>query len=389
MSTSEATESSGISGSPASVLPPGFNPHTQSITLLYPDGSPITISLAEIDSWTQSSIRVISIFSTQVGACAVVLFLLFALTKPEKRKTPLFIFNSLSLCLVIIRSVLQICYFTGGWYGFFTFWAYYFEDLKRKDYDISIAATVMALLLHICIMTSLVLQVRVVYGPNPRVNRIMTMLATVVALASVGFFFAVTVQVSITIMRAESYDSKWVYPASRGLLAGAISFFSGVFVAKLGMAIHQRKILGLEKWGPLQVIFVVGCQTLVVPAIFSILENINSVSFDGMSSLTTFLVAISLPISSLWASASAADKSTISPSYNRGSHNSGATSGLMKSRDTNNINKARFGSVSTGSQTLAEKTGRAKHYEDAEEKTEGIHVERSIDVDLLVGDERV
>ena len=140
--------------------------------------------------------------------------------------------------------------------------------MKRKDYAISIAATVMALLLQICIMISLVLQVRVVYGSNPRVNRIMTILATVVALASVGFFFAVTVQVSITIMKAESYVSKWVYPTSRALLAGAISFFSGVFVVKLGMAIHQRKILGLEKWGPLQVIFVVGCQTLVVPGKF-------------------------------------------------------------------------------------------------------------------------
>jgi len=124
-------------------------------------------------------------------------------------------------------------------------------------------------------------------------------------------------------------------------------------------------------------------------AIFSILENINSVSFDGMSSLTTFLVAISLPISSLWASASATDRSTISPSYNSGS-GSGASSRLMKSRDTSNNNKARFGSVSTGSQTLVEKkTGRAKHYEEAEEKAEGINVERSVDVDLLVGEERV
>ncbi|KAF8419022.1 fungal pheromone mating factor STE2 GPCR-domain-containing protein [Tirmania nivea] len=371
------------------MLPPDFNPHTQSITLLYPDGSPITISLAEIDSWTQSSIRVISIFSTQVGACAVVLFLLFALTKPEKRKTPIFIFNAFSLSLVIIRSVLQICYFTGGWYGFFTFWAYYFDDLKRKDYAISIAATVMALLLHICIMVSLVLQVRVVYASNPRLNKIMTMLAMVVSLASVGFFFAVTVQVSVTIMKTESYVSKWVYPTSRGLLAGAISFFSCVFVVKLGMAIHQRKILGLEKWGPLQVIFVVGCQTLVVPAIFSILENVNSVSFDGMSSLTTFLVAISLPISSLWASASVTDKSTISPPYNSGSQNSGTSSRLMKSRNTCN-NKVRFGSVSTGGQTLVEKKiSRANHYEGDEEKAEGINVERVVDVDLLVREEGV
>ena len=62
----------------------------------------------------------------------------------------------------------------------------------------------------------------------------------------------------------------------------------------------------------------------------------------------------------------------------------------MKSRDTNNNNKARFGSVSTGSQTLVEKeTGRARHYEEAREKAEGINVQRAVDVDLLVGDEGV
>lgn len=45
--------------------------------------------------------------------------------------------------------------------------------------------------------------------------------------------------------------------------------------------------------------------------------------------------------------------------------------------------------MSTGSQTLVEKkASRAKHYERDEEKAEGINVERTVDVDLLTGEER-
>lgn len=346
-------------------LPPDFNPHTQDITIFYPDGSPLIISLVEIDTVNLQSIKYAVAFASQIGACVILLFLLLALTKSEKRKAPIFIFNFLALALVIIRSVLQILYFTGGWYSFFAFYAYYFDDVPRRDYAISIAAPVMALLLHVCIMTSLVLQVRVVYSSNPRVRQIMTLTSVLIALTSVGFFFGVTVQNAQAIMKVEAYDS-WVYTTSRALLATAICFFSSVFVVKLGMAIRQRRILGLERWGPLQVIFVMGCQTLFVPgmilhvtsykpcllirkiAIFSVLENV--VDFDGMASFTSTLVAISLPISSLWASASASEKS---PLPTRRSHGSGSSSYLIKSNNSgpssSMATKLRNGSVSTGS----------------------------------------
>ena len=389
-------------------LPLDFNPHTQDITIFYPDGTPLIISLAEIDTVNLQSIKLAVVFASQIGACTILLFLLLALTRAEKRMAPIFIFNSFALALVIIRSVLQILYFTGGWYSFFAFYAYYFDDVPRRDYAISIAAPVMALLLHICIMVSLVLQVRVVYSSNPRVRQVMTVVSVLIALTSIGFFFGVTVQNAQAIIKAEGYDT-WVYTTSRALLAAAICFFSAVFVVKLGMAIRQRRILGLERWGPLQVIFVVGCQTLFVPgkflhftsneacllireiAIFSVLENV--VNFDGMASFTSTLVAISLPISSLWASASVSEKS---PLPTRRNHTSGSSSHLIK---TNNSGPSpmpinpRNGSVSTGS-TLVSKTATApgKHPYDVihQERTEtrspemGVMVERSYHVSEVV-----
>lgn len=390
-------------------LPPDFNPHTQNITIFYPDGTPLIISLVEIDTINLQSIKFAVVFASQIGACAILLFLLFTLTRAEKRKAPIFIFNLLALALVIIRSVLQILYFTGGWYSFFAFYAYYFDDVPRRDYAISIAAPVMALLLHMCIMTSLVLQVRVVYSSNPRARQVMTLISVLIALTSVGFFLAVTIQNAQATMKAEGYDS-WVYNTSRALLAATICFFSAVFVTKLGMAIRQRRILGLERWGPLQVIFVMGCQTLLVPgmflhvpsykacllireiAIFSILENV--VDFDGMASFTSTLVAISLPVSSLWASASASEKS---PLPTRRNHGSGSSSHLIKSNNSGPSSSIaanpRNGSVSTGStlvSKIATTSGKQSYDVIDEEKAEArsprmkVMVERSYHVDEVV-----
>lgn len=85
--------------------------------------------------------------------------------------------------------------------------------------------------------------------------------------------------------------------------------------------------MGLKKFGPLHVIFIMGCQTLVIPglfappspftnliihkiwywfvrdkklAIFSIIQYYSSI--PAMSSNVLTLVAIFLPLSSLWAS---------------------------------------------------------------------------------------
>lgn len=246
-------------------LPEGFNVHTQDITLLYPDGTPLSIPLSEINILQRESIRLVTVMASQIGAAAILLILLAILTRPEKRFAPIFLSNMAALLFVVLRSVFQILYFTGPWYDFFAYHAFFFDDIPRSAYATSITTTVLAQCLHIAIMVSLILQVRVVYASNPRLNKIMTIASIVVALNSVGWFTAVTVQISRSTMNREAYFSPWVYPTSRAVLAGSIVFFSAIFVAKLGWAIKQRRILGLDRWGPLQCIFVMGCQTLFVP----------------------------------------------------------------------------------------------------------------------------
>ncbi|CAZ84698.1 unnamed protein product [Tuber melanosporum] len=278
---------------------PGFNPHKQNITLFKHDGSTVTVGLHELDAMFTHSIRVAVVFASQIGACALLSVIVAMVTKREKRRA-LFFLHIISLLLVVVRSVLQILYFVGPWAETYNYVAYYYEDIPLSDKLISIWAGIIQLILNICILLSLILQVRVVYATSPKLNTIMTLVSCVIASISVGFFFTVIVQISEAILNGVGYDG-WVYKVHRGVFAGAIAFFSFIFIFKLAFAIRRRKALGLQRFGPLQVIFIMGCQTMIVPAIFATLEN--GVGFEGMSSLTATLAVISLPLSSMWAAA--------------------------------------------------------------------------------------
>jgi pheromone alpha factor receptor len=241
-----------------------FNPHKQYISFFNADGTTVSVGMHELDMIAQTNVKVVTVFASQLGGCFVLLVLLAILTTPDRRRAPLFIVNLLSLALVVIRSVLQILYFLGPWAETYNYVAYYYQDIPMKDKLISIWAVAIQLVLHTCIMGSLILQVSIVYAAVQRVRTIMVLVSSAIAAISTGFFFTVVVQNSKAILDGKGYNT-WVYKASRGIYAGAIFFFALIFVIKLGLAIHQRRILKLQKFGPLQIIFIMGCQTMIIP----------------------------------------------------------------------------------------------------------------------------
>lgn len=298
--------------STTSMAAPGsenFNPHLQPITIFYPDATNFTLTLMDITQVNYAAIRKVTIFGAELGASIIILVLLAALTWAEKRRTILFSVNMLALLALAIRSILQIEYYLQPWFDMYTYLSGDTSDVSMGSRATTVAAGTMQIVLVAATQISLILQIRVVYASMPKINIAMTALASVVATTVMSFYTISLVQSNIAGMRAEPYLGGWIYPTARGLYAFSICLYSLVFVLKLGHAIHRRKCLGLQKFGPLQVVFIMGCQTMLVPAIFSVVENV--VKFDGLSSLTAALVAISLPLSAMWA---AAQTETPSPS---------------------------------------------------------------------------
>ena len=254
-----------------------FDPFGQSFTLLLSDSTPFNLSIPDLDDFVLYNVQICINYGAQLGGSLVLLIVLLLLTKPDKRLSPIFIINSISLILNVIRNVLQCLYFTGPFSKVYAYFGQDYSRVPRSAYAISVTATMLTFLLLACVEASLILQVRVVCVTLPRVQRrVMFMLSNLIALIAIGFRFALSVEnVHYIVSLLYLSNLKWLESASNITTTISICWFSSVFVSKLAFALNERRKLGLSRFGPMQIIFIMGCQTLIVPGMCSI-SYINS-----------------------------------------------------------------------------------------------------------------
>lgn len=243
------------------------DPFTQTITLLLADGTPLDLPLSAIDEFMHYNLQICINLASQIGASLVLLVVLLLLTKPDKRRAPVFITNALSLALNVIRTILQCLYFTGPFSEFYAYFGQDYSQVAGKDYAASVAAAVMTLLLLICVECSLLLQVRVVCCTLPGLyRRAIYAVSLLIAVLAVTFRLALCVENSKYIVSWTYQTSiEWLASASNITTSISICWFCAAFVTKLGFALNQRRKLGLDQFGPMQIIFIMGCQTLFIP----------------------------------------------------------------------------------------------------------------------------
>lgn len=280
---------------------PGFDLFRQSFNLSYPDGQPFTVGVTDVDVFIQYNIRICINYGSQFGASIVLFVLLLLLTRREKRASSVFLLNSSALLFNIIRLILQLIHFTTGFEHFYPYFSLDYSNVPRSAYAISITGSVFESLVVACIEASLVVQVKVVCATIRRRYRWpLLALSIAVALATIAFRLAWMVENCIAIMEVSYMNTIWwLESACNIVITVSVCFFCAVFVTKLGFALRQRHRLGVRDFGPMKIIFVCGCQTLTIPAVFSITQYF--VVFPELSSNLLTLVAISLPLSSIWA----------------------------------------------------------------------------------------
>ncbi|KAL8722008.1 MAG: hypothetical protein Q9181_007586 [Wetmoreana brouardii] len=281
-----------------------FDPFTQSFTLLTRDGTPFNITIPELDQFILYSVQISINYAAQLGASLLFLIVLLLLTKADKRKSPIFIINSIALTLNFLRTLLQCLYFTGPFSEAYTYFSVDYSRVSASDYANQVAITVLTFLLLLCAEASLLLQVRVVCVTlRQAYQRIIFAFSMMIAGLAIGFRLTLCIENSRYILSLQSlFPLAWLASATNITTSISICWFCAVFIIKLGFALDQRKKLGMGSFGPMQVIFIMGCQTLIIPAIFSIIEYF--VPLPSMDANVLSLVTIFLPLSSLWASAS-------------------------------------------------------------------------------------
>jgi pheromone alpha factor receptor len=280
---------------------PDGDPDSQLVTFYSRDGQVVSVDLYSIDLFYQYNVRLCINLGSQLGACVVLLVFLLLLTHSGKRGSSVFILNGLALLFNILRLLLQAIHFSTPFEKIYPFFSGDYSDVKPGAYAISILGVVFETMLVMCIMISLVVQVHVVCKTlRRRYRRPLLAFSVLVALVPIGFRMGWMVINCIYIMAVKSTNAfVWLQSAVNIVITISICFFCAIFVVKLGHAIKQRRRLGVRDFGPMKIIFVCGCQTLTIPALFSILQYFSQVPELADNVLT--LVTLSLPLSSIWA----------------------------------------------------------------------------------------
>ncbi|KAK4698145.1 pheromone alpha factor receptor, partial [Lecanoromycetidae sp. Uapishka_2] len=281
-----------------------FDPYQQSFTLLDENGNPFNVTIPDVDSFVQYNAQTLINFSCQLGACMVLVFVLLLLTKENKRTSPIFIVNTLALVLNTIGNATGIAYFVGPFNEAYAYFADDYSQAHTGDYATSVVSTFMWFLVMVCVEISLCLQTRAVCVTLRKAYRdSIFAISLMIATASVAVRLAYSIENAKAIVALQTGNAlNSLQDATTITTTITICWFCAVFVTKLAFALHQRKKLGLGQFGPMQIIFIMGCQTLFIPVIFVILQYTTQV--QAMSSWVLTSVCIFLPLSSLWASAS-------------------------------------------------------------------------------------
>ncbi|KAI9844993.1 MAG: hypothetical protein M1837_005137 [Sclerophora amabilis] len=369
-------------------MSPTFDPFAQSFTLLLRDGTPFNVTLPDLETFNLYNIRICINYGSQVGATLLLLVVLLMLTKPDRRQSMLFVVNSLCLAFNFIRSLLQCLYFTGGFNVAYAYFASDYSRVNTSDYAESVTANVFTMLVLLCVEVSLFLQVNVVCVTMRREHRHgILAISGLVALIAVGFRLALVIENSKAILAAEDFGPwEWLASATNITATISICFFSAIFSVKLGFAMHHRKKMGIHRFGPMQIIFIMGCQTMVIPALFSILQYVSDAPELGTNVLT--LAAIFLPLSSMWASASLDGQSQVSGSPNAqqklfGSYGSGSNGPARSKRGGNGPTSPAHTTLTHGSSSPLVTPNRAEMQSvdrDLEAQGLGIRVDRTFGI---------
>ncbi|QSL65913.1 hypothetical protein MERGE_003050 [Pneumocystis wakefieldiae] len=260
----------------------GFSPVNQTVLLKNSNGETIPFLLSDFDYFSLSRAQTSMIFSAQCSMSLLLALVLILTSKKEKRKTLLFFLNIGGLITCTIS----------------------------RRVSIVVAKRLLYINCHII----------VVYATDKRFQIPLTTFFSMIIIAVLTFWILAAVQNSMAVLSQTHFGhsglwgSPWPYTAAR--ISFAFSIFIGciVFIYKLLVTIYRRHKMGVKEFGPLQIIFIMSCQTLIIPVILILIDF--GVKITGFSSLTQALVVMSLPLSSLWASSKVENtKNNVRPTY--------------------------------------------------------------------------
>lgn len=331
-------------------LPKDFDPFTQNVTMFMQNGTGpgtlISVPMAMFNAWRVETLKSCIVYGSQLGASLIMLMTVVITTRQAKRLQPIFWLNMTSLSLAFIRATLLALFYPGPFQNMYAYFAQDYSMVPRSEYHQSVLGSIATLLLLCSVEVSLVLQTNVVCLTMAPKWRFLVVIFSIVLVLLTCISRIVYAVINIESFLNSTYNTHTVMLAKLCLVTetASIWYFCAVFVGRLAWTMYIRKSIGLKQSGALQIICISGGCTLIIPckfdcilpfpwhfvpllltytcntednanislslAIFAILEWFPDQTFPEAGSLALTVVAIFLPLSSVWASMSVSDKTS-------------------------------------------------------------------------------
>jgi len=272
------------------------------------DGSPMPLTVDEITSFVKSLTRQQAVYGFSLGFCAMLTIVLLLLGDSKKLRRPIYVLNLVTLVLFTFRVILELVISTTIGADFGVNFIGGTAQLGSSDLVCQFIAYTIQPFWYAAIIASLVLQVRVVFAAEPTAQKIVTGVLSISGLAFVGLESYLCIMAII----GDASDPTADHPMLDKLIPILEEYFVTyvgvsciVFLYKLAVTILLRRKMGIKRFGPLQIIFIMFSQCLVVPLVFYILDLTNASQVVNFNALGQVFLVCTLPLSALWASADA------------------------------------------------------------------------------------
>lgn len=247
---------------------------TQNVSLIGPDGSIQNFTLGQLDDQIYFTLELVASYAFAIGVTGILMIVLLVQLDRKKARRPIFILNFLALFFVCLKAIVVLSAWCSRWlYGIAEFW---FDEItqysQRIVFFVNTISIICELFIYPLILTSLILQVRVVFAAEPKTRIFVTSLLTLAALLVYGTLFAYDVWALRTVYGYVP-GSGTVNAFTTLFQVWNIAFiaFVGIccflFLYKLVVTIQRRKGMGFKSFGPLHVLAIMFGQCLIIPRI--------------------------------------------------------------------------------------------------------------------------
>jgi pheromone alpha factor receptor len=308
------------------------------------NGSLVEVPFAVLNRYCIQSIRQAIIFAVSIGTCLTMTILLWIINF-RKTKTLIFWLNQSVLTVFVIRSSLYLAYLLGplGTLSFDLTGLVARDDIHK--FQVSIAANAFQVILIALIQISMNFQLYTIFKSTGirRLGIVLSVITGMLSLTTVAFYIQANVAIGRYLNNFFLHPDHVNTPLNAKLtsipsilFATSVLLVLIILMSKLVLAVRTRRYLGLKQFDSFQVLLVMSTQTLIVPSILTIVTYVNPKSDLVLLTLSLLLIAINLPLSSMWALAANNNPDLVSGSI------SFVSSNISEKTDTTLLSTTRF-----------------------------------------------